>query len=112
MTQVYSPLAGSVLMAPFALAGWVWPESWSVWLLLLLLGAAGGAGHALLIIAHRHAPAPVLASFVYLNLVFLIPPGYLIFGDLPSAWTLAGASVIIISGLYLLSQERRRAGAG
>jgi drug/metabolite transporter (DMT)-like permease len=34
--------------------------------------------------------------------------GYLIFGDLPTAWTLAGASIVIGSGLYLVYRERQR----
>jgi len=36
--------------------------------------------------------------------------GYLLFGDVPTAWTLAGGAVVILSGLYLLARERRWAG--
>jgi drug/metabolite transporter (DMT)-like permease len=34
--------------------------------------------------------------------------GYLVFGDLPDRWTLAGGSIVIASGLYLLYRERVR----
>jgi drug/metabolite transporter (DMT)-like permease len=32
--------------------------------------------------------------------------GYFIFGDVPDAWAMAGTSVIVASGLYLLFMER------
>jgi drug/metabolite transporter (DMT)-like permease len=34
--------------------------------------------------------------------------GYLIFADVPNRWTLAGASIVVASGLYLLYRERVR----
>jgi drug/metabolite transporter (DMT)-like permease len=36
----------------------------------------------------------------------MIALGYLIFGDVPNRWTLAGAAIVILSGLYLLYRER------
>ena len=37
---------------------------------------------------------------------------YLVFGDIPNRWTLAGAGIVIASGLYLIHRERaaRRSG--
>ena len=32
--------------------------------------------------------------------------GYLVFGDVPNHWTLAGAAIIVASGLYLLRREQ------
>lgn len=109
VTQFYSPLLGVVLMAPFALAVWQWPEDLWTWALLLSLGASGGLGHWLLILAHKHAPAPILAPFVYLGLPCMSVLGYLIFGDVPTLWTLSGGAVVILSGLYLLYRERTAA---
>jgi drug/metabolite transporter (DMT)-like permease len=37
--------------------------------------------------------------------------GYLIFGNVPTLWTLSGAAVVILSGLYLLARERNAVGA-
>jgi drug/metabolite transporter (DMT)-like permease len=31
--------------------------------------------------------------------------GYLVFGDLPDAWMLAGGAVIVASGLYVFYRE-------
>ena len=33
--------------------------------------------------------------------------GYLVFGDVPTLWTLSGAAIVILSGLYLLARERK-----
>jgi drug/metabolite transporter (DMT)-like permease len=64
-----------------------------------------------LILAHRHAPAPVLAPFIYLGLIWMSVAGLLIFRDVPTLWTLSGAAIVILSGLYLLARERRAVGA-
>jgi drug/metabolite transporter (DMT)-like permease len=34
--------------------------------------------------------------------------GYLVFHDVPNAWTIAGAGIVVASGLYLLHRERVR----
>ncbi len=107
VTQTYTPLAGVLIMAPFALADWQWPQAGAQWLLLASLGFWGGLGHWLLILAHRSAPAPVLAPFIYLGLIWMSAAGFLVFGDVPTWWTLSGAAVVILSGLYLLARERK-----
>ncbi|MCG8559466.1 MAG: DMT family transporter [Hyphomicrobiales bacterium] len=109
VTQFYSPLAGFLMVMPFALTVWEWPPSALAWLLLFALGAFGGIGHWMLILAHKHAPASSLAPFVYVGLPCMTGLGYVVFGDIPSLWTLAGGSVVIGSGLYLLYRERRGA---
>lgn len=111
VTHVYSPLAGVVMLAPLGLSVWQWPPDLPTWLLLISTGVSGGLGHYLLILAHRRAPAPVLAPFTYLGLLFQSLAGYLVFSDVPSPWTLAGGAVIIGSGIYLLYRERNEARA-
>ena len=111
VTQTYTPLAGVLILAPFALGGaWHWPQGAGQWVLLASLGFWGGLGHWLLILAHRSAPAPVLAPFIYLGLIWMSAAGFLVFGDLPTLWTLSGAAVVILSGLYLLARERKQLG--
>ncbi len=107
VTQFYSPLAGALIMAPFALAVWEWPADIWTWTLLASLGLSGGFGHWLLIIAHRHAPAPILAPFVYSGLISMSIFGYLIFDDIPTLWTLSGGLIVIGAGLYLLYREQK-----
>jgi drug/metabolite transporter (DMT)-like permease len=103
----YSILLGTFAMAPIALWQWVWPATIGEWLLLAALGMLGGTGHYLFIHAYRLAPAPTIAPFLYMQLLTMVGFGYAVFGDLPDVWTLAGSSVIIASGVYLLHRERR-----
>jgi drug/metabolite transporter (DMT)-like permease len=110
VTQTYTPLAGVLILAAPALAAWHWPTEPLQWVLLATLGFWGGLGHWLLILAHRGAPAAVLAPFIYLGLIWMSAAGFLVFGDVPTLWTLSGAAIVILSGLYLLSRERKQLG--
>jgi len=105
-TMVYSGLAGVILMTP--LLPWIWttPPSLLTWALLFATGAFGAVGHWLLILAHARAPAPILAPFIYSQIIWMFALGYLVFGDWPDMWTFTGSAVVIASGLYLLYRER------
>lgn len=109
-TLLYSMLAGLVLIAPLALANWVWPQHWWVWLILASLGVWGGIGHYLFILSNRLAPASIVAPFIYIALLSSSVLGYTVFGDLPDHWTLLGAGIVIMSGLYLLWREQAARG--
>ena len=111
VTQTYTPLAGAIVLAAPALAAWQWPTDAFETLLLASLGFWGGLGHWFLILAHREAPAPVLAPFIYVGLIWMSALGFFVFGDVPTLWTLSGAAVVIVSGLYLLARERKAVGA-
>ena len=101
----YVSVVGAVAAA--APLPWVWktPEGLQ-WPLLVFMGLAGGIGHYMLIQAHRLAPASTLAPFIYTQIVWMILVGYLIFGDVPEFWTLAGAAVVVASGLFVFARER------
>jgi len=107
-TIQYLPAIGAaLLLTPFAIAAWQWPDTWLQWTVACLLGVLGGAGHYLLALAHRYAPAGVIAPFLYQQVLYMALFGYLVFGDVPSAAVWAGAVIVIGSGLYLFSRERR-----
>jgi drug/metabolite transporter (DMT)-like permease len=106
VTLFYSLVAGALLLTPFAIADWVWPATVFVWVLLMLMGVWGGVGHYLVILAYRQAPASTLAPFIYFGLITHTTAGYFFFGQLPDAWTLAGAAIVIASGIYLVHRER------
>lgn len=108
VTLFYSLIAGTVIMAPFAVLDWEWPASPKIWLLLASMGFWGGLGHYIFILAYRHAPASVLAPFIYLGLITHTAGGYLVFGQVPDEWTVAGAVIVISSGIYLVHRERTR----
>ena len=94
VTLFYSLFAGTLMVAPFALADWVWPADKFIWLLLLSMGVYGGLGHYLFILAHRHSPASIIAPFLYISLLTHSTAGYLVFGHLPDRWTLGGAAIV------------------
>lgn len=96
----------SVVLLPVLPFIWVTPEGPLVWSLLLLIGVTGGFGHFLVMTAHRHASAAALAPYGYLQLVWMVISGYMLFSDIPSIFTLAGAGIVIASGLYLLHREQ------
>ncbi len=105
-TLFYSNTVGAVVMSIAVPFVWVTPQGAFNIFLMLTLGAFGGFGHYLLIMAHRLAPAGVLGPYVYIQIVWMTLLGYLVFGDVPNHWTLAGAAIIVASGLYLLRREQ------
>lgn len=106
-TMFYSNLVG--LAATTIPLPWLWtpPSGAGVATMMVLIGTFAMAGHTLLIMAHRLAPTSTLAPFIYTQIIWMPLFGYLVFGDVPDRWTLAGATVVIGSGLYLLHRERR-----
>jgi drug/metabolite transporter (DMT)-like permease len=111
VTLFYSLLAGTLILAPLAISDWVWPADRLVWALLLSMGIYGGLGHYAYILAHRHAPASTVAPFLYVSILTHSAAGFLVFGQMPDEWTLAGAAIVIATGLYLLHRERATARA-
>jgi drug/metabolite transporter (DMT)-like permease len=107
-TLIYSGAVGTLAMVPFLPWVWTTPQTPLPWLLMGVTGAMGGIGHGLLIMAHRLAPATVLAPFIYSQLIWMVLLGWLVFGQLPDRWTFIGGAVVVASGLYLLYRERVR----
>jgi drug/metabolite transporter (DMT)-like permease len=107
--QYLPAVVASVLLAPFAIAGWESPATAPEWAVLCLLGVLGGLGHYFLALAHRYAPATVIAPFLYQQVIYMALFGYLVFGDVPGAGVWIGAAIVIASGLYLFARERARA---
>lgn len=107
-TMAYSGLAGTVALLPTLPFVFSWPSSPYAWVALVAIGFFGALGHWLLIVAHRLAPATVLAPFIYSQLIWMVLLGWLVFDQLPDRWTFAGGAIVVSSGLYLLYRERVR----
>ena len=58
--------------------------------------------------AYSLAQASVLAPFEYISLPINILWGWLIWGEVPTLLTLAGALLTLLSGLYVLIKERQK----
>jgi len=112
VTLFYSMFVGTFGGIPFAVADWATPPDALAWVLLGSLGILGGLGHWLFLHAYRLAPASSIAPFLYMQLLTMVAFGFAVFGDLPDVWTLAGAALIVASGIYLVHRERQSARAG
>ena len=60
----------------------------------------------------RLGEAALVAPFKYSGVIWAAVLGFLVWGDIPNLDTAAGASVVIISGLYILHRERVRGQEG
>lgn len=105
LTFVYTATVGAAAATLFVPVVWTWPTPLD-WALMVLTGFMGAVGHWFLILAYRRTEASSLAPYMYLQLPWITFLGWLLFGDLPDLWTLAGAAVVISSGIYVFSRER------
>jgi drug/metabolite transporter (DMT)-like permease len=98
-------LAATSMTGPFV---WVPPDR-EAWVLLVVLAVAGSLAHYALIKGLQLAEASAVQPYTYTLLVFAAFWGLVIFGDIPDAWTILGAAIIVGSGLYTWYRERQLA---
>jgi drug/metabolite transporter (DMT)-like permease len=105
VSLTYAAVVGLLVTSALVPFTWVMP-GWREVGLGLVTGVASTIAQWLVVLAFQQARASVLAPFSYSQLVWSGLLGYVIFGNVPDEWTLAGASVIIASGLYTAHRER------
>lgn len=96
----YSSLVGTVVMSAWVPFVWQTPTLLDG-LVLSGLGLLGATGHLILIRALTLAPVSTTAPFGYLQLIWAMVFSFLLFGDVPNLPTLAGAALVVGSGLYI-----------
>lgn len=106
-TLVYTPLVGALATSAAMAFLWVAPDG-EGWLLMALLGILGVGSQLGTIKAFEAAPAATVSPFLYVVLIWAGVYGFAVFGDIPDAWTLLGAAVIVASGLYIFRREQIR----
>jgi drug/metabolite transporter (DMT)-like permease len=106
----YPALIGTVVLTALT-PTFDWPASmpWTHLLLVVCVGLTATAGHFLFILAFRLAPASALTPFTYVQLVFAMLLGFVLYGDFPNTLRIAGMALIAGSGLVMTLHERRRA---
>jgi drug/metabolite transporter (DMT)-like permease len=105
LTTIAVTAIGGGLMMP--LGGWRPPSSNAV----MLLGVSAVLvliGYQCVILALRIGDLSAVAPFRYTQLLWSLLLGYLVFGDVPDAAMLFGASLIVLSGLYTIYRETQR----
>jgi drug/metabolite transporter (DMT)-like permease len=105
-TTFYSTALGALILSVMVIFNWQALTDFQ-WGLMIAMGAAGAGGHFMLVKAFHMAEASMLAPFTYAQVVAAIVWGFLVFGDVPSLWTLSGAGVVVASGLYVWYRESR-----
>ena len=104
-SMFYAALFGSIITS--ALLPFYWkPIALADIALFALVGVLGAIAQFFTIRAYSMAEAAVLAPFGYLDMVFAVIWAVVIFKAWPDAFTLIGALVIAMAGLYVWRQER------
>ncbi|REJ84260.1 MAG: DMT family transporter [Acidobacteria bacterium] len=100
-----------LLMTPMtllpALAVWRWPDA-RHWLLLLALGVVGASSQYVMAEGFRLADASTVLPADFTRLIWASVLGWVLFGEIPSGWTYAGASLILGATAFLAYRESRR----
>lgn len=96
--------AGSSKVLGFLLRPWVWPTNFE-WFMLFVMGVVATLASVLFVEAYRNAEANFVAPMEYSALLWATLNGMLFFGDFPDVWTMAGATVVIAAGLWMLQRD-------
>jgi drug/metabolite transporter (DMT)-like permease len=105
--DTYAGLALSTLTLPFV---WKTPDLAGCGLMVLMGFVVSGTRVAL-VYALKFAPASILAPFAYIQIVSATIIGLVVFGDFPDRWTILGAAIVCLSGIFIALRERARARA-
>jgi drug/metabolite transporter (DMT)-like permease len=103
----WQSLTVTLFTLPLALWVWEWPSAWA-WGVALLSGALGSLGHVLLTHACRLADISAATGVKFLDLVWAVLLGWMVFAEVPTVFTLAGALVILGATTWIARVEARR----
>lgn len=97
-------LTVTICLAPFAYFVWVTPTWAEVgWMALVALFAT--AGHYTMTLAFAAAPVTVTQPVTYLQLVWSVLLGALVFSEPVDAWVILGGSIILASVTFITIRE-------
>jgi drug/metabolite transporter (DMT)-like permease len=100
----WTTVVSLAVFGPLAVLNWQVPEPNHLGG-FAVLGLLGGGAHYLVAIAYRNAPAAVVAPQEYMALIWGAIIGWLVWGDVPSGWTWAGAAIVAAAGGYIALRE-------
>lgn len=79
---------------------WISPTAMQ-WGMLAAMGVFGTLGQFLMLRSYDFAEASLLAPFAYTEIIMATALGWLVFGDFPDAYTIAGVAILVASALYI-----------
>lgn len=92
---------------PAALLYWQTP-SWEQLGWLLLLGWVSNMAQFSMTSAYSKTDISIVLPFDFARLVFISIMAYVFFGEIVDSWTVFGALIIFLSGVYVLRKEKRK----
>lgn len=101
---IYFFVCASLLSLLTIPLGWQMPTPQQA-VLLVCAGFAGGVGQLLLTSCYRYADMSVIAPFEYVSLILTIIIGLVVFADVPTLSMIAGALIIVASGIAVILRE-------
>ena len=104
---LWQALTVTLLSLPMAWPHWQSPST-AQWLGFVATGVLGSLGHYCLTRAFHIADISATQSLRFLDLVWASLLGWLVFADVPSASTWAGALVILLATVWIARRESRR----
>jgi len=102
---VWAALVGFIATCFVGPLEWTWPTP-AAWALMVVISLIGAAAHYALIKALDYAEAGAVQPYSYTLLVWATLLGWLVFGDVPDHWTILGAAIVVLSGLYTWHHDR------
>ena len=102
----YTSIIGIFIMSLLASNFWS-PVSSSSYILFLIVGIFFSLGIYLQIIALSMASASIIQPFHYTLIFWAIIFGYIFYNDIPDLFTIVGAVIITLSGIFVLTQSTK-----
>lgn len=99
-------IAVTLGLLPFALAVWVQPTWTEIGLFAIIAGFAT-AGHFAMTYAFAAAPLTVTQPVTFLQLVWAVALGALVFGEPVDGWVIVGGTIIIAAISFITWREAR-----
>lgn len=87
---------------------WVTPTA-SEMMFLVAVGFLGIAGQSMITHGFTQGDATALVPLDYSRIVYSAAFGFILFGEIPGPWSFVGMALIVVSSLYLVLTERKRA---
>lgn len=107
-SMLWSAVVAFIATSFFGPFDWKWPTPFA-WTLIVTVAFIGAIAHYALIKALDYAEAGAVQPYSYTLLVWAAVMGWLVFGDIPDGWTIFGATIVVLSGLYTWHHDRKAA---
>ena len=102
----FTLVSGLAGLATLPFGGWLIPTKID-FILLVLIGIFGSVANLLLTQSYKLAEVSLTTPLKYLALVYAIAFGFFIFQEIPSSYTILGATLVVISSLIIFTRERQ-----